>query len=81
MRYWRSKALSIAVYLGDGISAAQSFSKCEEHSLLVRSHLFKSGFVPNKCKCQWVPVQVIGWLGIVWDLKNNRVFIPFEKFS
>ena len=40
VRYWRSKALSIVVYLDDGISAAQSFSKCEEHSLLVRSDLF-----------------------------------------
>ena len=81
MRYWRSKALSIVVYLDDGISAAQSFSKCEEHSLLFRSDLFKSGFVPNKCKCQWVPVQVICWLGIVWDFKNNRMFIPPEKVS
>ena len=81
VRYWRSKALSIVVYLDDGISAAQSFSKCEEHSLLVRSDLFKSGFVPNKCKCQWVPVQVICWLGIVWDFKNNRMFIPPEKVS
>ena len=39
VRYWRSKALSIVVYLDDGISAAQSFSKCEEHSSLVRSDL------------------------------------------
>ena len=62
VRYWRSKALSNVVYLDDGISAAQSFSKCEEHSLLVRSDLFKSGFVPNKRKCQWVPLQ-----GIFWD--------------
>ena len=59
MRYWRSKALSIVVYLGDGICAAQSFSKCEEHSLLVRSDLFKSGFVTNKCRCHWVPIHVI----------------------
>ena len=81
VRYWRSMALSIVVYLDDGISAAQSFSKCEEHSLLVRSDLFKSGFVPNKCKCQWVPLQVICWLGIFWDFKNNRMFIPSEKIS
>ena len=76
VRYWRSKALSNVVYLDDGISAARSFSKCEEHSLLVRSDLFKSGFVPNKCKCQWVPLQ-----GIFWDFKNNRIFIPPERIS
>ena len=79
VRYWRSTALSIVVYLDDGISASQSFSKCEEYSLLVRSDLFKSGFVPDKC--QWVPVQVICWLGIFGDFKNNRMFIPPEEIS
>ena len=51
VKYWCSKAISIVAYWDDGISAAQSFSKCEEHSLLVKSDLFKSGFVPNKDKC------------------------------
>ena len=82
MRFWRSKALNIVVYSDDGIAAPKSFLKCEEHSLLVRSDLFKSGFVrPNKCKCQWVPLQVICWLGVFWDFKNNRMFIPPEKIS
>ena len=81
VKYWRSKAISIVVYLDDGISAAQSFSKCEEHSLVVRSDLFQSGFVPNKDKCQWVPIQVICWLGIFWDFKNNSMFIPLEMIS
>lgn len=81
VRYWRSEALSIVVYLDDGISAEQSFSKCEEHSLLDRCDLFKSGFVPKKCKCQWVPIQVICWMGIFWNFKNSRMFIPPEKIS
>ena len=80
-KYWRSKAISIVVYLDDGISAAQSFSKCEEYSLVVRSDLFQSRFVPNKDKCQWVPIQVICWLGIFWDFKNNSMFIPLEEIS
>ena len=81
VRHWRSKALTIVVYLDDGISAAQSFSRCEEQSLLVRSDLVKSGFVPNKDKCQWVPIQIICWLGIFGDFKNNCMFIPPEKIS
>ena len=81
MKYWRSEAISIVVYLDNGISAAQSFSKCEEHSLVVGSDLFQSGFVPNKDKCQWVPIQVICLMGIFWDFKNNSMFIPLEKIS
>ena len=56
--------LCIVVYLDDGITAAQNFSRCEEQSLLVRSDLIRSGFVPNKGKCQWVPIQIICCLGI-----------------
>ena len=67
--------------MDDDISAAQSFLRCEEQSLLVRSDLVKSGFVPNKDKCQWVPIQIICWLGIFWDFKNNCMFIPPEKNS
>ena len=81
VKYWRSKAIRIVVYLDDGISAATNFSKCQGNSLLVRSDLFKSGFVANKDKCQWFPLQVICWLGIFWDFKNNRMFIPPEKIS
>ncbi|CAH3026620.1 unnamed protein product, partial [Porites evermanni] len=47
----------------------------------IKSDLFKSGFVANKDKCQWFPLQVICWLGIFWDFKNNRMFIPPEKIS
>ena len=72
--------LFIVVYLDDGITAAQNFSKCEEQSLLVRSDLVRSGFVPNKGKCQWVPTQIICCLGIFFG-KNNCMFIPTEKIS
>ena len=72
--------LFIVVYLDDGITAAQTLSKCEEQSLLVRSDLFRSGFVPNKGKCQWVPTQIICCLGIFFG-KNNCMFIPTEKIS
>ena len=78
VNYWR---IRIVVYLDDGISAATNFSKCQGYSLLVRSDLFKFGFVANKDKCQWFPLQVICWLGILWDFKNNRMFIPPGKIS
>ena len=56
VKYWRSKAIRTVVYLDDGISAAANVSKCQGDSLLVRSDLFKFGFVANKDKCQWFPL-------------------------
>ena len=40
VKYWRSKAISLVVYLDDSISAATNFSKCQGDSLLVRSDHF-----------------------------------------
>ena len=79
VKYWRSKAISIVACLDDGISTAQSFSKCEEHSLLVKSDLFKCGFVPNKDKCQWDPIQVICWLGIFGDFLEQLYVHTIRK--
>ena len=76
-----SKAFSVVVYLDDGISGHQIFSMCEEQSSRVRSDLVSSGFVPNKDKCQWIPVQIICWLGICWDFKSNSLSTPPEKIS
>ena len=36
VKYWHSKAIRIAFYLDDGISAATNFSKCQGDSLLGR---------------------------------------------
>ena len=61
VKYWRSKAIRIVVYLDDGISVATNFPKCQGDSLPVRSDLFKSGFVANKDK--WFPFRsFVGWV-------------------
>ena len=80
VKYWRSKAISIVVYLDDGISTAPSFSKCEEHSLLVRSDL-DPGLFPTKTSVSGSPFRSFaGWV-FFWDFKNNCMFIPLEKIS
>ena len=63
VKYWRSKAITIVVYLDDGISAAANFSKCQGNSLLVRSELSKSGFVANKISVSGFPFRsFVGWV-------------------
>ena len=63
--------------MDDGISVAPHFSKCARHSFHVRLDLAKPGFVSNEVKY----LQVICWLGIFGDFKNNCMFIPKEKNS
>ena len=77
VKHWRSQALRIVVYLDDGLGVCGTKDTCLQQSLLVHSDLFSSGFVPNKDKCMWIPVQLIRWLGFHWGLLS----IPEDKIS
>ena len=54
---------------------------CLQQSLLVHSDLISSGFVPNKDKCMWIPVQLIHWLRFHWDFARSLLSIPDDKIS
>ena len=78
VKHWRSQALRIVVYLYDGLSVCGTKDNCLRHSLLVHSDLISSGFVPNKDKCMWIPVQILRWLGFHWDFARG---FPEDKVS
>ena len=48
VKYWRSKAISIVVYLDDGISAAQSFSNVKSTHCLLSRIFSNPGLFPTK---------------------------------
>ena len=57
VRYWRSHAVRITVYLDDGLGCARDFARCEAASLFVKSSLQLSGFLPNDSKSIWQPTS------------------------
>ena len=81
VKHLRSQALRIVVYLDDGLGVCGSKDTCLRQSLLVHSDLISSGFVPNKDKCMWIPVQLLRWLGFLWDFAQGLLFIPEDKIS
>ena len=50
VRYWRSRAVRITVYLDDGLGSARDFARCEAASLFVKTSLQLSGFMSNDSK-------------------------------
>ena len=57
VRYWRSHAVRITVYLDDGIGSARDFARCEAASLFVKTSLQLSSFLPNDSKSIWQPTS------------------------
>jgi mannose/cellobiose epimerase-like protein (N-acyl-D-glucosamine 2-epimerase family) len=63
----RKDGIKVTVYLDDGL--ADNEKVCYEQAERVKTLLILSGFVPNRYKCIWKPVQSLVWLGFTWDLK------------
>ena len=79
VRYWRSHAVRITVYLDDGLGSARDFARCVAASLFVKTSLQLSGFLPNDSKSIWQPTSCLVWLGFCIDLSIYTISIPSER--
>ena len=79
VRYWRSHAVRITVYLDDGLVSARDFARCVAASLFVKTSLQLSGFLPNDSKSIWQPTSCLVWLGFCIDLSIYTISIPSER--
>ena len=79
VRYQRSHAVRITVYLDDGLGSARVFARCKAASLFVMNSLQRSGFLPNDSKSIWQPTFCLVWLGYCIDLAIHTIFIPLVR--
>ena len=64
VKHWRSRGIH---YLDDGLDVEPNEALPSNNSNIIKSDLASAGFLANMNKCVCDPVQVITWLGIVWD--------------
>ena len=43
--------------------------------------MIRAGLVPHQEKSVWIPVQVLAWLGFVYDLIRNLILAEDEKLQ
>lgn len=79
--HWRKDGIKVTVYLDDGLGLADSEKVCYEQAERVKTDLILSGFVLNRDKCIWKPVQNLVWLGFTWDLKYCLLKLPTAKLT
>lgn len=81
VKHWRSKGIHSVVYLDDGLDVERSEAFSSTNSNIIKSDLASAGFLANMDKCLWYPVQVIKWLGIVWDGVQGVVSITEPRLK
>ena len=75
----RANGVRIIVYLDDFLVLARSKPELRRHTRLVLDILKKAGFQRNLKKCHLEPRQRFEYLGLLWDTKELRVFLPEDK--
>ena len=81
VKHWRSKGIHSVVYLDDSLDVERSEVFSSTNSIIIKSDLASAGFLANMDKCLWDPVQVITWLGIVWDGVQGVVSITEPRLK
>ena len=75
VRIWRLMSHNCFLYLDEGISGQRVYVSARAASLIQRSDLASSGFIPES-KYHWEPVQFGEWLG-----SSSTVFNSYFKFQ
>ena len=64
VKFWRSKAIKICVYIDDGLGASSSLDLAVEEAEFVRYSLTQCGFIINSENSVWQPQKELIWLVI-----------------
>ena len=78
---WRCKGIPMAIFLDNGLGGGVSTIKTKINSLTVCADLTRYGFLINEEKSLWEPVQVITWLGTVFDTFQGVISVTERRIS
>jgi len=67
VKYWRENGINVVLYLDDGFGMCLDKKQCIYESKFVKQSLIDAGFLINKEKSVFDPVQCLEWLGIIWN--------------
>ena len=81
VRRWQLMFHNCFVYLDDGMSDQRDYVSARAASLIQRSDLASSDFIPSESKSYWDPVQVGEWLGFLINTIQLIFQIPEAKLA
>ena len=75
----RAKGVRVEVYLDDFLVLGRRRSELRRHTDFVLQTLREAGFQTNQKKCHLDPRQEFEYLGLLWNTRVLRVFLPEVK--
>ena len=81
VKSWRSRGLHTIVYLDYGLNIEDSRERAEHAAHHTLGDLFVADFVVGEDKSEWVPTQVIDWIGITWNAGVGSISICAKRIE
>ena len=81
VRRWREFGQPALMYIDDGISGDAFKQVAVNYSGTIQRDLNHSGWKPSNHKCQWEPLQIGEWLGLLINTVHMQFQIPIKKLN
>ena len=75
VRHWRGSGKKVCMFLKDGLGGAASNELASADAKDVYKDLTQLGFLLSDSKCKWEPSLVQTWLGHIFNMTENRLYI------
>ncbi|KAL5011007.1 hypothetical protein ScPMuIL_013312 [Solemya velum] len=75
IKYFRTNGTRVIMFLDDGLGGDSYFVSSLQTSTEVRHLLNKLGFLIAHEKCQWLPKQIIDWVGYTWNTETGKIHV------
>ncbi len=75
----RAQGVKFVLFLDDGAGTNDNFSDCEQEARFVQNTFRSAGLVINEGKSDFSCSQCLEWLGLIWNLLQNKLEIPERR--
>lgn len=79
--HWRGSGKRICMFLDDGLGGNSSKESATVDAKAVKEDLGQLGFVLSENKCVWEPSLTQTWLGHVFNMSENRLYVTETRLS
>ena len=77
--HWRGSGIRVCMFLDDGLGGNSSLESASVDAEAVETGLCTLGFTLSSSKCNWQPALVQTWLGHVFNMSENRLYVTQSR--
>ena len=79
--HWRGSGIRVCMFLDDGLGGNSSLQSASVDAEAVKTSLCTLDFTLSSSKCNWQPALVQTWLGHVFNMSENQLYVTQSRVT